>query len=165
MAIPRLTERLECMLYRRKLELDIEDIRPELNILRNASRELRSSLKFKKLLQVRPCHTELLRWNCLLYQIVLTLGNVLNGSSFRGGALGFQLDALSKVRGISCGTLVSQPYDHILQLKETKTARGETDCPTLLHYLARVILRTDPSLATFIDEMPNLEAAARGMPA
>ena len=52
MTIPRLAERLECMLYRRKLELDIEEMRPELNILRNASREVRSSAKFKKLLQV-----------------------------------------------------------------------------------------------------------------
>jgi hypothetical protein len=40
------------MLYRRKLELDIEEIRPELNILRNASQELRSSTKFKQVLQV-----------------------------------------------------------------------------------------------------------------
>ncbi|KAJ3566776.1 hypothetical protein NP233_g6789 [Leucocoprinus birnbaumii] len=125
MTIPRLAERLECMLFRRKLELDIEEVRPELNILRNASREVRSSVRFKKLLQV-----------------VLTLGNALNGSTFRGGALGFQMEGL-------------------LKLKETKTARGGPSCPTLLHYLARVLLRSDPSLATFIDEMPNLEAAAR----
>lgn len=54
MTIPRLSQRLECMIYRRKLDLDIEEIRPELNILRNASQELRSSAKFKKILQVRP---------------------------------------------------------------------------------------------------------------
>lgn len=53
MTIPRLSHRLECMLYRRKLDLDIEEIRPELNILRNASQELRTSTKFKKVLQVR----------------------------------------------------------------------------------------------------------------
>lgn len=52
MTIPRLSERLECMLYRRKLELEIEEIRPELNIVRNASRQLRSSTRFKKVLQV-----------------------------------------------------------------------------------------------------------------
>ena len=50
----------------------------------------------------------------------------------------------------------------IEQLKETKTAKGETKCPTLLHYLARVLLRTDPALVQFMDEMPHLEAAARG---
>jgi len=40
------------MLYRRKLELDVEEIRPELNIIRNACAELRSSTKFKQVLQV-----------------------------------------------------------------------------------------------------------------
>ncbi|KAJ6572601.1 hypothetical protein B0H10DRAFT_2106751 [Mycena sp. CBHHK59/15] len=125
MTIPRLSERLDCMLYRRKLDLDIEETRPELNILRNASHELRSSSKFKQVLQA-----------------VLAVGNALNGSSFRGGARGFQLEAL-------------------LKMKETKTARGGTDCPTLLHYLARVLMRTDPSLTTFINDLPHLEAAAR----
>ena len=53
MSIPRLSQRLECMVYRRKLEIEIEEIRPDLNIVRNASRELRSSLRFKAVLQVR----------------------------------------------------------------------------------------------------------------
>lgn len=58
--IPRLSERLDCMLYRRKLDLDIEEIRPDLNTLRNASRELRSSTRFKQVLQVRKaCSTQL----------------------------------------------------------------------------------------------------------
>lgn len=48
-------------------------------------------------------------------------------------------------------------------MKETKTARGGSDCPTLLHYLARVLLRSDPSLINFMDDMPHLEAAARSM--
>lgn len=52
MTIPRLSERLECMIYRRKLDLEIEEIRPELNILRNASHELRHSRRFKQILQV-----------------------------------------------------------------------------------------------------------------
>lgn len=41
------------MIFRRRLELDIADIRPELRIVRNAALELRQSAKFKKLLQVR----------------------------------------------------------------------------------------------------------------
>ncbi|KAG6861568.1 hypothetical protein C0995_014864 [Termitomyces sp. Mi166 len=125
MTIPRLAERLECMLYRRKLDLDIAEIRPELNILRSASRELRSSSKFKYILQA-----------------VLSVGNALNESTFRGGARGFRLDAL-------------------LKLKDTKTAKGTPDCPTLLHYISRMLLRTDSSLVNFIEELPNLEAAGR----
>jgi hypothetical protein len=48
-------------------------------------------------------------------------------------------------------------------LKETKTANGGPECPTLLHYLVKVLLRKDPSLTTFILEMPNIEAASRGV--
>ena len=40
--------------------------------------------------------------------------------------------------------------------------KGTPDCPTLLHYLAKVLLKSDPSLVTFIEEMPHVEAAARG---
>ncbi|KAJ3826405.1 hypothetical protein F5880DRAFT_95012 [Lentinula raphanica] len=46
-------------------------------------------------------------------------------------------------------------------MKETKTVRGGAECPTLLHYLAKVLLRTDSSLLRFIEDMPHLEAAAR----
>ena len=52
MGIPRLSERLECMLYRRKIDQDIEEIRPELHILREASRELQASERFKQILKV-----------------------------------------------------------------------------------------------------------------
>jgi diaphanous 1 len=47
-------------------------------------------------------------------------------------------------------------------MKETRTARGGPECPTLLHYLARVLLRTDSSLISFTDDLPHLDAAARG---
>ena len=40
--------------------------------------------------------------------------------------------------------------------------KATPDCPTLLHYLAKVLLRSDPALVTFIDDMPHVEAAARG---
>lgn len=46
-------------------------------------------------------------------------------------------------------------------MKETRTAKGGSECPTLLHYVARVLVRTDPSLTLFIDEMPSVESAAR----
>lgn len=123
--VPRLPQRLECMLYRRKLELEVEEIRPDMQTVRDACKDLRASQRFKVVLQV-----------------VLAVGNALNGSTFRGNARGFQLEALIK-------------------LKETKTAKGGPECPTLLHYLARVLLRTDPELVNFIDEMRSVEAAAR----
>lgn len=52
MIIPRLGERLSCMIYRRKLEMDMEELKPELTILRSAADELKNSLSLKKLLAV-----------------------------------------------------------------------------------------------------------------
>ena len=98
MTVPRLAQRIECMIYRRKLDLEIEEIRPELNIIRNASRELRSSSRLKAVLQVYPIFIVFPFLGLILQQVVLAIGNALNGSSFRGGARGFQLEALSKVK-------------------------------------------------------------------
>lgn len=47
-------------------------------------------------------------------------------------------------------------------MKETRTAKG-SGCPTWMHYLARVLLRTDPTLILFTEEMPSVEAAARSV--
>ena len=47
-------------------------------------------------------------------------------------------------------------------MKETKTAKASKDCPTLLHYVAKVLLRTDANLVNFMDDMPHVEGAARG---
>ncbi|GAA5889934.1 hypothetical protein JCM5296_003653 [Sporobolomyces johnsonii] len=122
---PRLSERLSCMLYRRRLEIDMEELKPDLTILRAAADELKQSAKFKKLLQT-----------------VLAIGNALNASTFRGGAAGFSLDSL-------------------LKLKETKAASASPSTPTLLHYLVRVVHRNDPSLVHFLDEAPHVDAASR----
>jgi len=53
MVIPRLAERLDCMLYRRRLELEIAEVKPDVDMVRNAGAELRSSVKFKQVLSVR----------------------------------------------------------------------------------------------------------------
>jgi diaphanous 1 len=81
MAVPRLSERLNCMVYRRKLEMDLEELRAELSILRAATDEMRQSERFKRVLEA-----------------VLAVGNALNASTYRGNARGFQLEALVKVR-------------------------------------------------------------------
>jgi hypothetical protein len=63
------------MIYRRKLELDVEEIRPELDILHSASREIKASQRFKRVLQVSNASRALppftparlfLRWVMLL---------------------------------------------------------------------------------------------------
>lgn len=56
------------------------EVRPSLNVLREASREMRDSQRFRQILQA-----------------VLVVGNALNHSTFRGAARGFELDSLLKV--------------------------------------------------------------------
>lgn len=83
--IPRLQVRLECMLFRRRVELDLQETTPDLEKLSSATQELRSSARFKKVLQ-----------------IVLCIGNALNTSTFRGGASGFAMEALVSLHLMFC---------------------------------------------------------------
>lgn len=52
--IPRLSERCSCLLYRRRLNLEQEELKPDLTMLRTAADELRASVKFKTVLSVSP---------------------------------------------------------------------------------------------------------------
>lgn len=79
-SIPRLGERMSCLLYRRQLNMAQEELKPDLIMLRAAADELKKSAKFKTVLAT-----------------VLELGNRLNGGTFRGDADGFQLSDLLKV--------------------------------------------------------------------
>lgn len=60
--------------------MEMEELKPELLILRNAADELKNCSRFKSILAS-----------------VLAIGNALNSGSFRGGAEGFQIDSLLKV--------------------------------------------------------------------
>ena len=46
-------------------------------------------------------------------------------------------------------------------MRETTTSKASPDCPTLLHFVAKVLLKFDAELVNFLDELPHLEAAAR----
>lgn len=127
--IPRFGERLTCMMTRRRFEMDLEELRPELSILRNATDELRASAKFKTVLQV-----------------ILAVGNTLNAATFRGNAQGFQLEALLKLK----------------DTRATVTAPGATaGTATLLHYIARLLMKQSDGLITFLSESPHVQAASR----
>lgn len=77
------------MLFRRRVELDLEETTPDLEKLSSATQELRSSARFKKVLQ-----------------IVLCIGNALNTSTFRGGASGFAMEALVSLHLIFARSLI-----------------------------------------------------------
>lgn len=53
MDIPRLSCRIDCMLYKKKFRYELKDLRPDLNTLQLAITELRQSARFKTVLKVR----------------------------------------------------------------------------------------------------------------
>lgn len=52
MTIPRLAERMQCMLFRREFEKDVAQHRPQLQILYRACQELQHASKFQQVLEV-----------------------------------------------------------------------------------------------------------------
>lgn len=134
------------MLYRRRLDMEMEELKPDLSILFTASEELKASKRFQTLLRT-----------------VLAMGNTLNGGTFRGGAAGFSLDSLLKVRWARRYRLDKArsltPLD--AQLQDVRAANASAGTPTLLHYLVRIVRRQDPALLAFLEELPHLEAASR----
>ena len=54
-SIPRLKSRFDAMVFRRRFELQVAEVMPDLGIMRSAALELRTSARFKEVLQVRYC--------------------------------------------------------------------------------------------------------------
>ncbi|KAI0244198.1 hypothetical protein L0F63_007271 [Massospora cicadina] len=74
-----------------------------------------------------------------LFQIILVVGNFMNGSGFRGGAYGFKVHTLTK-------------------LVDTKTADNKT---TLVHFLVRMLTSCYPEVLEFRTELKPTEAASK----
>ena len=72
-------------------------------------------------------------------ELVLSIGNYLNGTGHKGGAHGFKLDFLTK-------------------LADTKTSDNKS---TLLHYLVAFIQRKHPELIDFPQELSNVEIGSK----
>ncbi|KAJ3013426.1 hypothetical protein HKX48_005760 [Thoreauomyces humboldtii] len=128
MNVPRLSHRLEHMLFRKRFEEEVEEVVPDMETVLLACDQVRTSKRLRELLKQ-----------------VLILGNYLNGTSFRGNAYGFKLEAL-------------------LNLKDTRANRGTNNnksLPTLLHYLVARLDQSQPELVDFLREMPRAELAAR----
>ena len=82
-SVPRLEERIRCMLFARTAETILEKAEEQLDIIKKACHEMKTCVPFLKLLQA-----------------VLELGNHLNAGTHRGGAAGFKLDTLLKLSDI-----------------------------------------------------------------
>lgn len=81
--IPRYTQRLDCFIFMRKFQMLQSEVYCELDVLNRAIDQVENSRSFKKVLE-----------------IVLAVGNYLNGGTPRGGVYGFKLDGLLKLSTI-----------------------------------------------------------------
>jgi len=120
--VPRLDGRLETFIFKRQFDDKVNEVKQAIVCVNDACKELKQSRKFTKMLE-----------------IVLALGNYLNGNTFRGAAYGFKMDSLSK-------------------LGETKANEGNQN---LVHYLAAQVESRWPDLIKFAESVPSVEPAAK----
>eukprot|EP01089_Gocevia_fonbrunei_P017075 TRINITY_DN5449_c0_g1_i1.p1 TRINITY_DN5449_c0_g1~~TRINITY_DN5449_c0_g1_i1.p1 ORF type:complete len:454 (-),score=143.58 TRINITY_DN5449_c0_g1_i1:54-1415(-) len=120
--IPRLENRLKAFSFSLSYQQQYEEIKPDVIAIIKACEEVSTSPLFRQLLEY-----------------VLSVGNVLNSGGFKGGAQGFKLDVLNK-------------------LKDTKTTDNKL---TLLHYITRILAEKSPDVIQFVKELPHVPAAAR----
>lgn len=125
MKIYRYETRIKYMLFRLQYWEKFEQLRKSLGVVLEASDALRNSEPFKKLLQ-----------------LILLLGNYMNGSSQQGGAFGMRIDSINK-------------------LADTK-ASDETQL-TLLHCLVGIVRRQFPAILDFLTDLKDIHQATRGM--
>jgi hypothetical protein len=122
MKVPNLTTRLKAWRFKRKFNEKLNDITPEIKSILLASEEVLANEKLAKILE-----------------LTLAIGNYLNGGNVRGGAFGFKIDILTKLRDTRSG---SAKY-------------------TLLHYLVHQVDKIYPQHATFAQDMPHIEHASK----
>jgi cytokinesis protein len=119
--LPHLVDRVKGMLFQVRFELNMELLRASLALLEVACVDLRGAKSFQQLLNV-----------------ILTMGNYLNGTNFAGGAYGFKIASINK-------------------LVDTKSSAGQN----LLHFLERTVNQHFPDLEGFLDELAKPSEANR----
>ncbi|KXS20963.1 actin-binding FH2 [Gonapodya prolifera JEL478] len=120
--IPNYETRLRCLIYMTRFRERVAEVTPDMLTISAAAREVTTSKRLRTLLE-----------------IVLAIGNYMNGDSFRGGAYGFSMDTLGK-------------------LADTKSANSKQ---TFLHYLARLINSKYPDIAQMHEDFKSLEKATK----
>ncbi|KAJ3386405.1 Dishevelled associated activator of morphogenesis 2 [Lobulomyces angularis] len=122
MKIPRYEQKLVSLNFKMKFFERISELRPEIEVVNQAAIYLKESKKISK-----------------LFEVILAIGNYMNGDTFRGQAFGFSIDILTK-------------------LGDVKSTSGKT---TLLSYLVTLIDKKFPELKDLTSEMSFLEKASR----
>lgn len=80
MRVPRMEAKLRVFSFKILFDQQISELRENLLVVNNASRQVKESLKLRRVMQT-----------------ILSLGNALNSGTARGSAIGFKLDSLLKL--------------------------------------------------------------------
>lgn len=120
--IPRLVPRLNCLVIKLSFDSKMGPLKEAVGVIGSAVKEVKGNKRLKNMLE-----------------IVLALGNHINGSTARGGAYGFKLESLVK-------------------LMDMKSVDGSQ---TMMNYLAAYVEDKFPELVDLPDDFPSLSDACR----
>jgi len=120
--IPQYEIRLKSLLFRKYFQTKINDIKPVIHSITMASKSMQTSAAFSRILE-----------------IVLILGNYMNGTSSRGGAVGFKLSSITK-------------------LVDTKSVNKKQ---SMLNFLVSVVEAKFPEVLAILDDTHLFEDASR----
>ncbi|KAG1198021.1 hypothetical protein G6F70_006166 [Rhizopus microsporus] len=115
--------RISCLLYKTVFWDKVEGVEKALDLILKASESLLHAKRFKKLLQM-----------------ILVLGNFMNGNTSRGGAFGIKITSINK-------------------LIDTKSTSNTSS--TLLHFIVEIIEKSFPKVLEFLDELKYCEEASK----
>jgi len=122
MDIPRYDQRLECFIFKLKFHKEVAELHNALDVVKAGTKEVLRSRRFRRLLEV-----------------VLKVGNFLNGGTSRGGLYGFKLDALNKLA----------------------TIKSVDNKQTLMHFIADWCQQFEPTLLHVHEELEHVPMARR----
>lgn len=120
--IPRYIPRLDCSIFMCKFQMLVSEMYQQYDVMNRALDQLENSKSFRRILE-----------------IVLALGNYLNGSTPRGGFYGFKLEGLLKL----------------------PTVKSVDNKLNLMHFLVKQCKSADDKLLSVIDELSMMEDASR----
>ncbi|KAF9142652.1 hypothetical protein BGX30_002468 [Mortierella sp. GBA39] len=123
LTIDRYQQRLEGFIFKVTFQGVLDGVNESIKAISAASRNLKNAKYFKELLN-----------------LILMLGNYMNGSSHNGGAFGFKIASINK-------------------LVDTKASN--TPGVTLLHFLTNITESTLPDLLQYQDEIQSCGDACR----
>ncbi|KAK5582503.1 hypothetical protein RB653_004088 [Dictyostelium firmibasis] len=121
-AVPQVKSRLQAMKFKYAYESKKSDLKVDIDNFKQGTQEIKGSEKIPKLLEV-----------------ILILGNFINGGTARGNAYGFKLNTITK-------------------LADTKSTDNKL---SLVNYLTRVVIKDFPTLNNFAQDLAHVESAGR----